>query len=169
MTYVCLTAFNSNALKFDFERTVCTSNNARKHIYRAYYQVQLWVQAPFRDASLTMDAEAYGFERRENNILVPETVISKPEGLPDPCICGKCAYKNGCCCRVATVNAMEVTVAKTRLLNEHNIIHNHVCNFYYNTKLNKIFKYTFCILYWPPKYGHSKHFEHFSKSAAVKV
>ena len=60
-----LAAFNSNALKLDFERTACTLTNARKHIYRAYYQVQLSVQAPFRDAPLTMDAEAYGFERRE--------------------------------------------------------------------------------------------------------
>ena len=56
----------------------------------------------FRDASLTMDAEAYGFKRREN-ILIREIVISKPEGLPDPCICGKCACKNGCCGRVAGI------------------------------------------------------------------
>ena len=42
------------------------------------------VLAPFRDASLNMDAEVYGFKRREN-ILVPEIVTSKPEGLPDPC------------------------------------------------------------------------------------
>ena len=74
-----------------------------RHIYRAYYQVELWVQAPFRDASLTMDDEAYGFKRRENNILVPEIVISKPEGFPDPCACGKCACKNGYCCRVAGI------------------------------------------------------------------
>ena len=33
-----------------------TSANARKLIYRAQYQVQLWVLEPFRDASLTMDA-----------------------------------------------------------------------------------------------------------------
>ena len=38
-----LAAFNSNALELDFERTACTSTNARKHIYRTYYQVQLWV------------------------------------------------------------------------------------------------------------------------------
>ena len=61
MTYVSLHPIAINALKLDFERTVCTSTNARKHIYRAYYQVQLWIQAPFRDASLAMDAEAYGF------------------------------------------------------------------------------------------------------------
>ena len=106
-----LAAFNSNTLKLDFERTACTSTNARKHIYRAYYQVQLWVQAPFRDASLTMDAEAYGFERREN-ILVPEIVISKPEGLPDPCTCGKCARKNGCCCRVAGIKCCKYCKCK---------------------------------------------------------
>jgi len=40
---LCLAAFNSNALKLDSERTVSTSANARKHIYRAYYQVQLSV------------------------------------------------------------------------------------------------------------------------------
>ena len=50
-----------------------------------------------RDASLAMDAEAYGF------VYVPEIVISKPEGLPDPCTCGTCACKNGCCCRVAGI------------------------------------------------------------------
>ena len=64
-----LAVFNRNALKLDFERTACISTNARKHIHRAYYQVQLWVQAPFRDATLTMDAEAYGFERKENNYI----------------------------------------------------------------------------------------------------
>ena len=47
-----LAAFNNNNLKMDLERTTCTSNNARKHT-RAYYQVQLWVQALFRDASFT--------------------------------------------------------------------------------------------------------------------
>ena len=56
MTYISLYTFNSNDLKLDLERSVSTSANARKYIYRAYYQVQLWVLAPFRDASLTMDA-----------------------------------------------------------------------------------------------------------------
>ena len=108
---LCLAAFNSNALKLDFERTACTSTNARKYICRAYYQVQLWVQAPFRDAFLTMDAEAYSFKRKEN-ILVPEIVISKPEGLPDPCTCGKYARKNGCCCRVAGIKCCKYCKCK---------------------------------------------------------
>ena len=90
-----VTAFSSNALKMDFEKTPCTSTNARKHILRAYYQLQLWIQAPFRDATSLMNAEAYGFERRDN-LLLPEIVISKSEGLPDPCRCGKCARKNSC-------------------------------------------------------------------------
>ena len=132
-----LAAFNSNALKLDFERAACTSINARKHIYRAYYQVQLWVQAPFRDASLTMDAEAYDFERRKNK-LVPEIVISKPEGLPDPCTCGKCARKNGCCCRVAGIKCCKYCKFKGGDSNKHN---NHVCTVYYNAKFNKISKY----------------------------
>ncbi len=83
-----LATFSSNALKLDFEKTPCTATNARKHIQRAYYQMQIWVQAPFRDATT-------GYVRR-NNSVVPEFVISKPDNLPDPCTCGKCAHKNGC-------------------------------------------------------------------------
>ena len=52
--------------------TACTSTNARKHIHRAYYQLQLSVQTPL-DSTLTMNAEAYGFERRDN-LLVLEIV-----------------------------------------------------------------------------------------------
>jgi len=106
-----LAVFNRNALKLDFERTACISTNARKHIHRAYYQVQLWVQTPLRDATLTMDAEAYGFERK-GNILIPKIVISKPEGLPDPCKCGKCACKNGCCSRVAGIKCCKYCKCK---------------------------------------------------------
>ena len=54
----------------------------------------------FRDGSWTMDAEAYSFKRKKLRILVPEIVISKPECQPDRCTCGKCACKNGYCCRV---------------------------------------------------------------------
>ncbi len=106
-----LDAFNNNALKMDLERTACTSTNARKHINRSYYQLQLWVQAPFRDATLTMNAEAHGFERRGSS-LVPEIVLSKPEGLPDPCMCGKCARKNGCPCRVAKIKCCKYCKCK---------------------------------------------------------
>lgn len=76
-----LAAFDSNALKLDFEKTACTStNHVRKHIKRSYYQLQLWVQAPFRDACLTLNAVCYGYVRR-NGSLVPEIVVSKPTGL----------------------------------------------------------------------------------------
>ncbi|KAF3855136.1 hypothetical protein F7725_023191, partial [Dissostichus mawsoni] len=106
-----IAAFDSNALNMDFERTTCTSTNARKHILRGYYQQQLWVQAPFRDATLIMNAESYGFVRR-GSLLVPEIVISKPEGLPDPCSCGKCARKNGCPCRVAGIRCCKYCKCK---------------------------------------------------------
>ena len=33
---MCLASFNSNALKMNFERTTCTSANAKKHICRPY-------------------------------------------------------------------------------------------------------------------------------------
>ena len=106
-----VTAFSSKALKMDFEKTACTSTNARKHILRAYYQLQLWIQAPFRDATLLMNAEAYGFERKDN-LLLPEIVISKPEGLPDPCTCGKCARKNSCRCGVAGIKCCKYCKCK---------------------------------------------------------
>jgi hypothetical protein len=79
-------AFNNNGFKVNCERATCTSTNVRKHILRGY-QHQMWVQAPFRDASLIMNAESYGFVRRCSLL-----VISKPEGLPDPCTCD-------CCCK----------------------------------------------------------------------
>jgi len=82
--------FNSNALKLDFEKNPCTSVNLCKHIQRAYYQQQLWVRASFEDVSLSMNAESYGFIR-SGSLLVPDIVASKPEDLPDPCTCGKCA------------------------------------------------------------------------------
>ena len=104
-------AFSSNALKMDFEKTACTSTNAKKHIQRAYYQLQLWIQAPFRDATLLMNAEAYGFKRRDN-LLVPDIVISKPEGLPDPCTCGKCARNNSCRCRAAGIKCCKYCKCK---------------------------------------------------------
>ena len=58
-----LAAFNSISLKMDFEKIPCTSANARKHIERAYYQQQLWIQAPLKDG-LEMNAELYGFTNR---------------------------------------------------------------------------------------------------------
>lgn len=104
-------ALSSNAMKMDFEKTPCTSVNARKHIQRAYYQQQFWIQAPFEDASVTMKAESYGFVRN-NGVLVPEIVISKPEDLPDPCTCGKCARKNGCPCRIVGIRCCKYCKCK---------------------------------------------------------
>ena len=58
-----LAAFNSNSLKMDFEKIICTSANARKRIQRAYCQQQLWIQAPLEDG-LEMNAESYGFTKK---------------------------------------------------------------------------------------------------------
>ena len=104
-------AFDNNALKIDFKRTACTSTNIRKHIQRSYYQVQSWIQAPFRDAAILMNAESYGYSRMDD-ILVPEIVISKPEELPDPCKCGNCARKNVCLCRVAGIKCCKYCKCK---------------------------------------------------------
>ena len=69
--------FDNNALKLDFEKTACTSTNIRLHIKRSYYQMQLWIQAPFRDASTLLNGEDYGFVTK-NNFLIPEIIITKP-------------------------------------------------------------------------------------------
>ena len=103
--------FDNNALKLDFEKTACTSTNIRLHIQRSYYQSQLWIQAPFRDATTLLNAEDYGFEIK-NNLTVPGIVITKPEGLLDPCKCGKCARKNACPCRVAGVSCCKYCKCK---------------------------------------------------------
>ena len=58
-----LAAFNSNSLKMDFEKIPCTSAKARKHIQRAYYQQQLWIQAPLKDG-LEINTELYGFTKQ---------------------------------------------------------------------------------------------------------
>ena len=55
-----LVAFNSNSLEMDFEKIPCMSANARKHIQRAYYQQQPWIQAPLKDG-LEMKAESYDY------------------------------------------------------------------------------------------------------------
>ena len=60
-----LAAFNSNSLKMDFEKIPYTSANARKHIQMAYYQQQLWIQAPLEDG-LEMNTELYGFTKKFN-------------------------------------------------------------------------------------------------------
>ena len=77
----------------------------RKHnIQRAYYQQQqLWVQAPFQDASTTTNVESHGYVR-SGGLLVSEIVLSQPEGLPDPSSrCGKCAHQKVCGCRIAEI------------------------------------------------------------------
>src|SRR4029434_2738812 len=66
-----IAAFDSNVLKMNFERTACTSTNARKHIQRAYYQQQLWVQAPFTDATSMLNAYASVLVRTDS-LLIPE-------------------------------------------------------------------------------------------------
>ena len=107
-----LAAFNSNALKIDFEKTACPSANARKHIHRAYFQLQLWVQAPFRDATTIMVAESYGFVKR-GSLLLPEIVISKPEG---PARVENVLARMGVPARssaASTASAREVIVVKT--------------------------------------------------------
>ena len=79
----------------------------KKNIQRAYYKQQLWVHAPFGDASLTTNAESCGYVRC-GGLLMPETVLSKPEGLLDPCQCGKCACQNVCYHRVAGIKCCKL-------------------------------------------------------------
>ena len=49
--------------KLTLRKFPAQSANARKHIQRAYYQQQLWIQAPLKDG-LEMNAESYGFTKK---------------------------------------------------------------------------------------------------------
>ena len=64
-----LAAFNSTSLKMDFEKIPCTLANTRNHIQRAYYQQQLWIEAPLKDG-LEMKSELYGFTKKISWFLV---------------------------------------------------------------------------------------------------
>ena len=88
----------------NFEKIPCTSSKTRKHIERAYYQQQLWIQGPLKDASLEMNAESYGYTFVKKQFNSSWYCYPQPEDLPDPCTCDKCAHKNGLCrCRVAGI------------------------------------------------------------------
>ena len=51
-----------------------------KKAYGAYYQQQLWIQAPLKDASLEMNAESYGFTVVKNTTenLVVRGIVTPP-------------------------------------------------------------------------------------------
>ena len=49
---LCLASFSCNAFKLDLEKKLLAPQLMQGSILRACYQVQLWVQAPFRDAYL---------------------------------------------------------------------------------------------------------------------
>ena len=65
----------------------CKKNSSNEHTIK-------WVQAPFRNATTTMNADSYSYVGR-NSLLVPEFVILKPNNLPDPCTCSKCHTRMG--------------------------------------------------------------------------
>ncbi len=75
-----------------------------------------------------MNAESYGFVRR-GSFLVSEVLISKPDGLPDPCMCvatmGVHAGWLGSSV-ASTANAREVTAVKILSLNEHSLTLFHI-------------------------------------------
>ena len=56
-----------NIRQLEFVRTPFTWVNARIHIQGAQCQQQLWIQAPFRDATLGMITKLYGLVRKGNN------------------------------------------------------------------------------------------------------
>ena len=98
-----LTVFNGNALKMDIERTPFTSINTRKH--------KEHISNNSCGYKSSLEIKLFGFVRKGNSI-VPDIVISKPEGLPDPCMCSKCAHKNGCCWRVAGIKCCKYSINK---------------------------------------------------------
>ena len=64
-----LAVFNSNSLKNSLHISQCMN----AHSKGMFYQQQLWIQAPLKDASLEMNAESYGFTFvKKENLIVPD-------------------------------------------------------------------------------------------------
>ena len=114
-------SFDKNSQKFDFEKTACSHLMQESIFEEAITKFNYGFKASHRDASQFLNAELYSWETVDG-ILVPEVISAKPDSLPDPCKCGKCARKNVCPCRISeikccvgTVNAKLVMIARTLL------------------------------------------------------
>ena len=80
----------------------CSSNEAHQNIRRAYMQVRLWIEAPFRNALEIMDPQDFGYVCNINENTVTPRFYSgpvKPLEVPEPCKCTNCT-KRTCNCRV---------------------------------------------------------------------
>ena len=66
--------------------------------------MQLWIQAPFRDATMILNAE--------DNLIVPETVITKPVGRLDRASMVNALIRIVCPCRVAVVSCCKYCKCK---------------------------------------------------------
>ena len=86
--------------KLDFSKLVCTSETLKNHIRRAFLQCNKWFLAHMPFESQNLNPLHYGY-KDVNGKLLPLIISTKnrPEDLPEPCKCGKCATVK-CSCRI---------------------------------------------------------------------
>ena len=88
----------------DLTKLPCTSSTIRLHIAHGFYQCYRWIMAPKGDITITHPPQEYAYEAK-GDCLEPILLNGpiKPDDLPEPCNCGKCARNNVCPCRIAGV------------------------------------------------------------------
>ena len=83
--------------QLDLTKLPCTTTTIQLHIIHSFYQCFRWIMAPIRDVTVSHPPLLYAYEVNGDflePLLLEEP--TKPEDLPDPCICGKCARDTTC-------------------------------------------------------------------------
>ena len=83
----------------------CTSSAIKENIKRAYFQVRLWLEAPFWNAAERLDPNDYGLIINHEDSSITPVLFEGPQTPPDvpkPCTCKLCA-KSTCRCRVLQI------------------------------------------------------------------
>ena len=94
-----LQQFYDGKKDISLEKMVCCSTTLWLHIRRAYFQARLWMTA--EDPCMgQIDPKSYGYWQSNGNMR-PQMVVKpiRPNNLPEPCPCKKCARET-CSCRM---------------------------------------------------------------------
>ena len=85
------------SMKKIFIELPCSSNSIQQNIKRAYLQTRLWLEAPFRNASESMDFNEFGHITQIDGSLIEPLLFVGPArsiDVPEPCKCKICVKKN---------------------------------------------------------------------------